>query len=94
MTALKYEVFVSDPPWGRAGLLPNGEQKRGSAVATLIYGSKDAVLTDPAFTTDQARAHGKAWADGTRRGCNHVRRTILRVTLVLAGLRISEVCQS
>jgi glyoxylase-like metal-dependent hydrolase (beta-lactamase superfamily II) len=56
---LTYEVFVSDPPPHNDGLLPNGEPKGGSPVAsTLIYGSEDAVLTDPAFTTDQARALG------------------------------------
>ena len=60
VTALAYEVFVNDPPPNdRAGLLPNGEPKGGSPVAsTLICGSKDAVLTDPAFTTDQAWALG------------------------------------
>jgi glyoxylase-like metal-dependent hydrolase (beta-lactamase superfamily II) len=52
---LTYDVFVSDPPPHNDGLLPNGEPKGGSPVAsTLIYGSEDAVLTDPAFTADQA----------------------------------------
>ena len=56
---LTYEVFVSDPPPHNDGLLPNGEPKGGSPVAsTLIYGSEDAVLTDPAFTADQAQALG------------------------------------
>jgi glyoxylase-like metal-dependent hydrolase (beta-lactamase superfamily II) len=56
---LTYEVFVSDPPPQHNGLLPNGEPKGGSPVAsTLIYGSADAVLTDPAFTTEQARELG------------------------------------
>jgi glyoxylase-like metal-dependent hydrolase (beta-lactamase superfamily II) len=56
---LTYAVLVSDPPPLDNGLLPNGEPKGGSPVAsTLIYGSEDAVLTDPAFTTDQARALG------------------------------------
>jgi glyoxylase-like metal-dependent hydrolase (beta-lactamase superfamily II) len=54
-----YDVFVSDPPPHNDGFLPNGEPKGGSPVAsTLIYGSEDAVLTDPAFTADQARALG------------------------------------
>ena len=45
---LTYDVFVSDPPPHNDGLLPNGEPKGGSPVAsTLIYGSEDAVLTDP-----------------------------------------------
>ena len=56
---LTYVVFVSDPPPHNDGLLPNGEPKGGSPVAsTLIYGSEDAVLTDPAFTADQAQALG------------------------------------
>jgi len=41
------------------GLLPNGEPKRFSPEAsTLIYGSRDAVLTDPPLTADQARVLG------------------------------------
>jgi glyoxylase-like metal-dependent hydrolase (beta-lactamase superfamily II) len=57
--ALTYDVFVSDPPAHGNGDLPNGEPKGGSPVAsTLIYGSEDAVLTDPAFTTEQAHALG------------------------------------
>ncbi len=56
---LAYEVFVNDPPLNDNGLLPNGEPKLGSPVAsTLIYGSENAVLTDPAFTTAQASALG------------------------------------
>src|SRR5262245_38314669 len=56
---LTYEVFVNDPPSHNNGSLPNGEPKGGSPVAsTLIYGNKNAVLTDPAFTTDQAHALG------------------------------------
>jgi len=50
------DVFVNDPPLRNDGLLPNGESKGGSPVAsTLIYGSEDAVLTDPAFTADPIR---------------------------------------
>ena len=55
---LTYEVFVNDPP-PQDGVLPNGEPKRFSPMAsTLIYGSVDAVLTDPGMTTDQAHALG------------------------------------
>ena len=44
---LAYDVLVNDPP-PQEGLLPNGEPKRFSPQATtLIYGSEDAVLTDP-----------------------------------------------
>jgi glyoxylase-like metal-dependent hydrolase (beta-lactamase superfamily II) len=40
-------------------VLPNGEPKRFSPQAsTLIYGSEDAVLTDPGLTAGQARAVG------------------------------------
>ena len=56
---LSYDVFINEPPPQDNGLLPNGEPKGGSPVAsTLIYGREDAVLTDPGFTTDQARALG------------------------------------
>src|ERR1700755_2902526 len=51
---LTYDVFVNDPP-PQDGVLPNGEPKQFSPQSsTLIYGSRDAVLTDPAMTTDQA----------------------------------------
>jgi glyoxylase-like metal-dependent hydrolase (beta-lactamase superfamily II) len=55
---LAYDVFVNDPP-PQDGLLPNGEPKRFSPMAsTLIYGSQDAVLTDPGMSEDQARVLG------------------------------------
>jgi glyoxylase-like metal-dependent hydrolase (beta-lactamase superfamily II) len=55
---LAYDVFVNDPP-PQDGVLPNGEPKLFSPMAsTLIYGSRDAVLTDPGMTTDQARVLG------------------------------------
>ena len=56
---LSYDVFINEPPPQDNGLLPNGDPKEGSPVAsTLIYGSEDAVLTDPGFTGDQARELG------------------------------------
>ena len=65
---LTYEVFVNDPPPQNNGVLPNGEPKRFSPMAsTLIYGGADAVLTDPGMTTDQARVLGD-WVD--RKGRN------------------------
>ncbi len=65
--ALTYDVFVNDPPLRNQGLLPNGEPKGGSPIAsTLICGSEDAVLTDPAFTTEQADALGD-WVAGKGR---------------------------
>jgi glyoxylase-like metal-dependent hydrolase (beta-lactamase superfamily II) len=55
---ISYDVFVNDPP-PQDGFLPNGEPKRFSPMAsTLIYGSRDAVLTDPGLTEDQARVLG------------------------------------
>jgi glyoxylase-like metal-dependent hydrolase (beta-lactamase superfamily II) len=69
---LSYDVFVSDPPPHHDGLLPNGEPKGGSPVAsTLIYGSEDAVLTDPAFTADQAQALGD-WVAGKGRSVTDI----------------------
>lgn len=63
---LAYEVFVNDPP-PQDGVLPNGEPKLFSPMAsTLIYGSHDAVLTDPGMTADQARAVGD-WVAGKGR---------------------------
>jgi glyoxylase-like metal-dependent hydrolase (beta-lactamase superfamily II) len=56
---LDYDVFVYEPPAQASGLLPNGEPKAGSPIAsTLICGSTDAVLADPGFTTPQAQAVG------------------------------------
>ena len=55
---LTYDVFVNEPP-PQDGVLPNGEPKRFSPTAsTLIYGSQDAVLTDPGMTTEQAQVLG------------------------------------
>jgi glyoxylase-like metal-dependent hydrolase (beta-lactamase superfamily II) len=57
-TTLAYEVFVNEPP-PQGGVLPNGEPKAFSPMAsTLMYGSEDAVLTDPGMTADQARVLG------------------------------------
>jgi glyoxylase-like metal-dependent hydrolase (beta-lactamase superfamily II) len=56
--SLAYDVFVNDPP-PQDGVLPNGEPKLFSPMAsTLIFGSEDAVLTDPGMTTGQARVLG------------------------------------
>ena len=68
---LTYDVFVNEPP-PQDGVLPNGEPKRFSPQAsTLIYGSRDAVLTDPGMTTDQARAVGD-WVAGKGRNLTHI----------------------
>ena len=64
---LTYDVFVNDPPPQRNGRLPNGEPKRFSPTAsTLIYGNRDAVLTDPGLTATQARVLGD-WVAGKGR---------------------------
>jgi glyoxylase-like metal-dependent hydrolase (beta-lactamase superfamily II) len=56
---LTYDVFINEPPPQNNGLLPNGDPKGGSpAASTLLLGRKDAVLTDPGFTADQARILG------------------------------------
>jgi glyoxylase-like metal-dependent hydrolase (beta-lactamase superfamily II) len=69
---LSFDVFVNDPPPQDNGLLPNGEPKGGSPVAsTLIYGSEDAVLTDPGFTTEQLRALGD-WVAGKGRSVTDI----------------------
>jgi glyoxylase-like metal-dependent hydrolase (beta-lactamase superfamily II) len=68
---LAYDVFVNDPP-PQDGVLPNGEPKRFSPQAsTLIYGSRDAVLTDPPLTRDQARALGD-WVAEKGRNVTHI----------------------
>ncbi len=55
---LTYDVFINEPS-PQDGVLPNGEPKLFSPQAsTLIYGSEDAVLTDPPLTEDQARVLG------------------------------------
>jgi glyoxylase-like metal-dependent hydrolase (beta-lactamase superfamily II) len=70
--ALTYDVFINDPPPQNNGLLPNGEPKLFSPLAsTLIYGAEDAVLTDPGFTTDQASALGE-WVAGRDRNLTHI----------------------
>ena len=69
---LAYDVFVSDQPPQDNGLLPNGQPKGDASVAsTLIYGSEDAVLTDPGFTADQARALGD-WVAATGRNLTDI----------------------
>ena len=55
---LSYDVFVNEPA-PQDGVLPDGEPKRFSPTAsTLILGNRDAVLTDPGLTSEQARVLG------------------------------------
>jgi glyoxylase-like metal-dependent hydrolase (beta-lactamase superfamily II) len=68
---LTYDVFVNEPA-PQDGVLPNGEPKLFSPQAsTLIYGSEDAVLTDPPMTADQGRALGD-WVAGKRRNLTDI----------------------
>ena len=56
---LTHDVFINEPPPQENGALPNGEPRSFPPLAsTLISGAEDAVLVDPGFTTDQARALG------------------------------------
>ena len=56
---LTHDVFINDPPPQDNGVLPNGEPRLFPPLAsTLISGAQDAVLTDPGFTTEQARVLG------------------------------------
>jgi glyoxylase-like metal-dependent hydrolase (beta-lactamase superfamily II) len=68
---LSYDVFVNEPP-PQDGVLPNGERRRFSPEAsTLIFGSKDAVLTDPGLTAEQARVLGD-WVAGHGRNLTDI----------------------
>ena len=81
---LSYDVFINEPPPQDNGLLPNGEPKGGSPVAsTLIYGNQDAVLTDPGFTEDQARALGD-WV--AAKGRNVTEHSLYRKRLLTAAV--------
>ena len=71
---LGYDVFVNDPPPQDNGLLPNGEPKGGSPVAsTLIYGSRDAVLTDPGPRHIVAGHQNRRLADDAERTIDETR---------------------
>jgi len=68
---LTYDVLVNDPP-PQDGVLPNGEPKRFSPTAsTLIYGSENAVLTDPGLTAGQAQVAGD-WVAGKDRNLTDI----------------------
>jgi glyoxylase-like metal-dependent hydrolase (beta-lactamase superfamily II) len=69
---LAYEVFINEPPPQDNGRLPNGEPKLFSPQAsTLVYGSEDAMLTDPPMTADQARLLGD-WVAGKGRSLTDI----------------------
>lgn len=70
---LGYEVFVSDPiPLNVDGPLPNGEPRMFAPMSsTLIFGARDAVLTDPPLTIDQGKAVGD-WIETTGKTLTHI----------------------
>ena len=69
---LTYDIFINDPPRQNNGRLPNGEPKLFSPMAsTLIYGRRDAVLTDPGMTADQAQVLGD-WVAGIGRNLTDI----------------------
>ncbi|WP_344444660.1 MBL fold metallo-hydrolase [Kitasatospora nipponensis] len=71
-TELAYDVFINNPPQQDNGTLPNGEARLFPPLAsTLIHGAEDAVLVDPGFTADQARALGD-WVAGKNRNLTDI----------------------
>jgi glyoxylase-like metal-dependent hydrolase (beta-lactamase superfamily II) len=71
--ALGYEVFVSDPiTLNVDGPLPNGEPRMFAPLSsTLIFGPRDAVLTDPPLTVDQGKAVGD-WIEASGKKLTHI----------------------
>jgi glyoxylase-like metal-dependent hydrolase (beta-lactamase superfamily II) len=70
---LGYEVFVSDPiALNVDGPLPNGEPRMFAPLSsTLIFGARDAVLTDPPLTIDQGKAVGD-WIEASGKTLTHI----------------------
>jgi len=70
---LGYKVFVSDPiALNVAEPLPNGESRMFAPLSsTLIFGTRDAVLTDAPLTIDQGSALGD-WIEGTGKTLTHI----------------------
>ena len=70
---LGYEVFVSDPIGLNVdGPLPNGEPRMFAPLSsTLIFGARDAVLTDPPLTIDQGKAVGD-WIEASGKTLTHI----------------------
>ncbi|MFE6925627.1 MBL fold metallo-hydrolase [Nocardia sp. NPDC057663] len=73
MTALRYEVFVSDGVVrSRPERLPDGSAITSSPLATtLIIGENDAALVDPPFTYDQIQQVGD-WIAGFGKNLTHI----------------------
>jgi glyoxylase-like metal-dependent hydrolase (beta-lactamase superfamily II) len=73
LTDLGYDVFISEPiPQNVAEPVPNGDRFMWSPLSTtLIYGDNDAVLVDPPFTREQARAVGE-WVQASNKNLTHI----------------------
>ena len=72
-THLGYAVFISESIPQKANRpLPNGDRPVWSPLSTtLIYGENDAVLVDPPFTREQARAVGE-WLQASDKNVTHI----------------------
>jgi glyoxylase-like metal-dependent hydrolase (beta-lactamase superfamily II) len=70
---LGYDVFVAEPiPQDVTALVPNGDRFMWSPLSTtLIHGDSDAVLVDPPFTREQARAVGN-WVQASNKNITHI----------------------
>ncbi|WP_030992859.1 MBL fold metallo-hydrolase [Streptomyces sp. NRRL WC-3744] len=72
-SALKYEVFISDPiRLNVPELVPNGDRRMFSPLSTtLVHGEREAVLVDPPMTAAQAEAVGE-WIKATGKNLTHI----------------------
>ncbi|MDT5259931.1 MAG: hypothetical protein QOD10_5011 [Mycobacterium sp.] len=70
---LGYDVFIAEPiPQDVTALVPNGDRFMWSPLSTtLIHGDSDAVLVDPPFTREQARAVGN-WVQASNKNITHI----------------------
>lgn len=73
MSALRYDVFISDPiPQAVSDPVPNGDRRVFSPLSTtLVSGDTDAVLVDPPLTIDQTRAVGD-WVEASGKRLTHI----------------------
>ena len=72
-TEFGYDVFITEPiSQNVTELLPNGDRAGWSPLSTtLIHGRNDAVLADPPFTREQARAVGD-WVQASNKNLTHI----------------------
>jgi glyoxylase-like metal-dependent hydrolase (beta-lactamase superfamily II) len=70
---LGYDVFIAEPiPQDVTALVPNGDRFMWSPLSTTpIHGDSDAVLVDPPFTREQARAVGN-WVQASNKNITHI----------------------